>query len=381
MIYRPVGKTGMSAGIIGLGGEHLDNKPFETVDAIINTALDNGVNIMDVFMPGDEVRTNIGRALAGRRDKMLIQGHLGSTDIKQQYDQSRDLPSIKTYFESLLRCLKTDYIDFGMLFFIDSEKDFSDMFDGPALEYALKLKEEGKIRAIGASSHNPVIARRVVETGMVDLLLFSINPAFDMAPSGVNVLDYLAEDNLNFEKNLDPGRAALYKLCEQKSVAITVMKTLGAGKLLDPRYSPFGKPLSAVQCIHYALSRPGVVSALLGCSTREQVLEALGYLNATEEEKDYSGIVSKYQGGFKGSCVYCSHCLPCPAEINIAEVNKYLDAALLDPEHIPQTVTERYKALKHQGSECIACGSCEKKCPFSVPVIERMKKAAALFGL
>ncbi|MDR0718301.1 MAG: aldo/keto reductase [Treponema sp.] len=381
MIYRPIGKTGMSASVIGLGGEHLDNKPFETADAVINTALDNGVNIMDVFMPGDEVRTNIGRALAGRRDKMLIQGHLGSTNIKQQYDQSRDLPSIKTYFESLLRCLKTDYIDFGMLFFIDSEKDFSDMFDGPALGYAQELKKEGKIRAIGASSHNPVIARRVVETGMVDLLLFSINPAFDMAPSGANVLDYLAEDNFNFEKNLDPRRAALYKLCEQKSVAITVMKTLGAGKLLDPRYSPFGRPLSAVQCIHYALTRPGVVSALLGCSTREQVLEALGYLNAADEEKDYSGIVSKYQGSFKGSCVYCSHCLPCPAEINIAEVNKYLDAALLDPEHIPQTVTERYRALKHRGSECIACGSCEKKCPFSVPVVERMKKAAALFGL
>lgn len=69
-----------------------------------------------------------------------------------------------------------------MLFFIDSAEDFSSVFESDLLEYAQQLKRKGTIRAIGASSHNPVTARRVVESGVVDLLMFSVNPAFDMMP-------------------------------------------------------------------------------------------------------------------------------------------------------------------------------------------------------
>ena len=81
----------------------------------------------------------------------------------------------------------------------------------------------------------------------------------------------------------------------------------------------------------------------------------------------------------KGSCVYCSHCLPCPSNINIADVNKYLDIAVLDEKNIPPSVVSHYRALEHKADECTACGSCEERCPFSVPVMENMQKAAALF--
>jgi len=379
MIYRSIGNTGMSASVIGLGTEHLDNKPYETVESVINTALDQGINMIDLFMPGEPVRKNIGRVLAGKRDKVLIQGHIGSTDINQQYDMSRDLKTIKKYFENLLLCLNTNYIDFGMLFFIDSEKDFNDVFNGDTLPYALELKKQGKVRALGASSHNPVIARKVVETGLIDLLMFSINPAFDMLSAETYALDYL-EGKIDAEKKLDPDRAALYKLCEQRGTAITVMKTLGAGKLISAEHTPFSRPLSVTQCVHYALTRPAVVSALIGCSTPQEVMEAIGYLNAGEEERDYSAVIRDFQGSMKGSCVYCNHCLPCPAEINIANVNKYLDIALLDEMNIPPSVASHYRSLEHRADECTACASCEERCPFSVPVIRNMKKAAALFG-
>jgi predicted aldo/keto reductase-like oxidoreductase len=380
MIYRPIGNTGMSASIIGLGAEHLDNKPYEIVEPVIHAALDHGVNIIDVFMPGEPVRKNIGRAIAGRRDKVIIQGHIGSTDINQQYDQSRDRATIQKYFENLYRCLDTDYIDVGMLFFIDTEEHFKQVFEGDTLPYALELKKQGRIRAIGASSHNPVIARKVAESGYIDLLLFSINPAFDMAAADTYVLDYLGDAAINYEKKLDPDRAALYRVCEQKGIAITVMKTLGAGKLLSPKFTPFARPLSVTQCIHYALTRPAVVSALLGCSTVEQVEEAVAYLDASEEARDYSGVIQEFQGSMKGSCVYCNHCLPCPSEINIADVNKYLDIAVLDEKNIPPSVAAHYRAIPRRASECVECGSCEKRCPFSVPVIKNMKKAASLFG-
>jgi predicted aldo/keto reductase-like oxidoreductase len=381
MIYRSVGNTGISVSVIGLGAEHLDNKPYKTVERVIHAAFDRGVNIMDVFMPGETVRRNIGKALAGRRDKFFIQGHICSTNINEQYGISRDLPTIKKYFEGLLSSLNTDYIDFGMLFFIDSNKHFSDVFEGDALPYALDLKKRGQIRALGASSHNPVIARKIVETGLIDVLLFSLNPAFDMAPANTYVLDYLdSSTGMNYEKNFDPDRAFLYRLCEQRGTAITVMKTLGAGKLISPRHTPFAKPLTVTQCIHYALTRPAVVSVLLGCSTPEQVDEAMEYLSTGEEERDYSGIISEFQGGMKGSCFYCNHCLPCPRKINIADVNKYLDLALLDKEHIPPSVLNHYMEMEHRASECTACKSCLTRCPFSVPIIENMEQAAAIFG-
>ncbi|MDR0320589.1 MAG: aldo/keto reductase [Treponema sp.] len=380
MEYRHIGKTGMSASVIGLGAEHLDNKPYETAEIVINSALEQGINIMDLFMPGQAVRENIGKVLIGKREKMLIQGHIGSTDINEQYDRSRDLPTVKKYFEDLLRFLKTDYIDFGMLFFIDTEKDFSDVFETEIFRYAQDLKQQGRIRAIGASSHNPVIAKKIVETGIVELLMFSVNPAFDMAGAETYVLDYLDKDKaMDFEKKLDRDRAALYQLCEQKSVAITTMKTLGAGKLLSPEHTPFAQPMTVAQCIHYALTRPAVVSALIGCATKAQVLEAVSYLDKSEAECDYSEVISGFQGDFKGRCVYCNHCLPCPAEINIASVHKYLDIALLDETNIPPGIAAHYRALDRHADDCTACGRCEERCPFSVPIAQNMKKAATLF--
>jgi predicted aldo/keto reductase-like oxidoreductase len=376
MQYRPIGKTGMSASVIGLGAEHLDNKPYETVETVIHTALDQGINIIDLFMPGETVRTNIGRALTGRRDKMQIQGHICSTDINEQYDRSRDLPTVKKYFEALLHCLKTDYIDLGMLFFIDTEKDFSNVFETEIVRYAQDLKQQGKIRAIGASSHNPVIARRVVETGVVDLIMFSINPAFDMASAETYVLDHM--EALDFEKKLDRDRAALYQFCERQGIAITVMKTLGAGKLLSPEHTPFAQPLTVAQCIHYALTRPAVVSALIGCSSREEVLEAAAYLEKSDAERDYSAVLRDFQGDFKGHCVYCNHCLPCPSGINIANVHKYLDIAVLDEANIPASIRSHYRSLDRRASDCSACGSCEERCPFSVPITANMKKAVSL---
>jgi len=381
MIYRPIGTTGMSASVIGLGAEHLDSKPYETIEPVISTALEHGINLIDLFMPGHEVRQNIGRALAGRRDKVLIQGHIGSTDLNEQYDKSRDLKTIKRYFEDLLRCLGIDYIDIGMLFFVDSEDDYADVFQGDSYAYAQDLKKQGYIRAIGASSHNPVIARKIVEAGYLDLLMFSINPSFDMTPAHIDVLDYHQGKAIDYEMKLDPDRAALYRLCEQRGVAITVMKALGGGKLISPEHTPFARPLSVTQCLHYALTRPAVVSALLGFASSEHILESLHYLNAAEEERDYSAAIKGYQGSLKGSCLYCSHCLPCPANIDIAAVNKYLDIAVLNESRIPPSVASHYRDLKHRASECSACGSCEKRCPFSVPVRQNMEKAAALFGV
>ena len=379
MEYREIGKTGRKSSIIGLGCEHLDGKPYQQVDETINAALEQGINLFDVFMPGKEIRENIVKALGNRRKDVMIQGHIGSTDIGQQYDISRDLPIVKRYFEDILR-LFGGYIDFGMMFFIDSEEDYKGVFETGFADYVQRLKRQGDIGHIGFSSHNPEMAMRVISTGLPETLLFSINLAFDLYPSEAYVLDELDHglDSTAF-RGINPKRAALYKFCEQKGVGITVMKTLGAGKLLSTEHTPFQKPMTVAQCTHYALTRPAVASVMLGCKTREEVLDSVRYLDMNDDERDFTSFLGTLRNDFRGNCVYCSHCQPCPVNIDIAAVNKYLDIARLDEKNVPPSIRSHYSGLASGGGACISCGSCETRCPFDVPIIDNMAAAARIF--
>ena len=175
MVYRELGKTGLQVSEIGLGCEHLDRKPYSQVEETINAALEYNINILDVFMPGKEVRENIAKALGSRRKNVIIQGHIGSTDINQQYDISRDLPTVRRYFEDILRIFG-GYIDLGMMFFIDSDEDYRNVFETDFVKYVEHLKNEGYIRHIGFSSHNPATAIKAITTGLPEMLMFSINP-------------------------------------------------------------------------------------------------------------------------------------------------------------------------------------------------------------
>ncbi|MDR1687790.1 MAG: aldo/keto reductase [Clostridiales bacterium] len=380
MIYRELGKTGKKVSVIGHGCEHLDGKPYSQAKETIEAALENGVNIFDVFMPGKEIRENIARALGEKRKDVFIQGHIGSTDINQQYDISRDMPTVKRFFEDELRIFG-GYIDFGMLFFIDSDEDYKNVFDTEFITYVERLKKQGDIRHIGFSSHNPETAAKVIETGVAELMLFSINPAFDMLPPNAYVFDHFEKGfGTELFRGIDPKRAQIYKLCTQKQIGITVMKAFGAGKLLSAEHTPFEKPMTIAQCLHYALSRPAVSSVMGGFKTAAEVAEAMNYFSATEEEKDYSEIISKMRNDFKGNCVYCSHCQPCPAQIDIAAVNKYLDIARLDKGSVPPSVKSHYKSLAHRGDECTSCGSCESRCPFGVAVADNMIEAEKLLA-
>ncbi len=109
------------------------------------------------------------------------------------------------------------------------------------------------------------------------------------------------------------------------------MKTFGGGRLLSEKHSPFKKAMTPTQCIHYALTRPGVVSAMVGCQSAKEVEDSVNYLNASFEERDYTDIIKGYHGKLNDKCVYCNHCQPCPSNIDIAMVNKYLDKQLPNP--------------------------------------------------
>ena len=180
---------------------------------------------------------------------------------------------------------------------------------------------------------------------------------------------------------MDPARADMYAACEALDVGITCMKPFAGGRLFDEKRSPFGVALTPVQCIHYCLTRPAVASVLCGYDTPDQVDAAAAYETADDFEKDYATVLAEAprHSYFGGECTYCGHCRPCPKDIDIAMVSKLYDLAVMQPE-VPASLREHYLALEHHAGECVACGGCEKRCPFGVKVTDRMKKAAALFG-
>lgn len=381
MRYRELGKTGLTVSEIGLGGEWLERHNTEEVKEVIDVCEKEGINILDCWMSEPNVRSNIGLALKGRREKWMVQGHIGSVWENGQYVRTRDLARVKPAFEDLLTRLQTDYIDLGMIHFVDTAEEFDRVVNGEFMEYVRQLKAEGKIRHIGMSSHNPETAKMAACHGEIEMILFSINPAFDMLPPITDIEQYFADPYEEGLGGIAPEREELYKLCEQNGVGITVMKGYAGGRLFDAGTSPFGVALTPVQCIHYALTRPAVAAVMVGFDNPQHVYEAVAYETATDEEKDYASVLAAApQHAFStGQCTYCGHCAPCPAKIDIAMVNKLYDLAVMQSE-VPGTVRAHYLQLNANASDCIGCRSCESRCPFHVPIAERMQKTAELFS-
>lgn len=363
MEYRklPHGKENIS--VLGLGFGGIGQTPAEEIEAIVRKAIDNGINFFDMCTAG-ATYAPVGRAIAGRREKVFLQVHFGAVyDEKGEYGWCRDFETIKTTFLWELETLGTDYADFGFLHCVDENEDFDKLCEIGVLDYLKELKAKGTIKHIGFSSHTPAVANRIIDTGLVDMMMFSINPAYD------------------FEKGDEYGigsvkeRFDLFKRCEKEGVGISVMKPFFAGQLLSAEHSPFGAALTHTQCLQYAIDRPGVLTVVPGVQTMAHLDEVLKFLDATDEEKDYSVIGSFTADTITGTCVYCNHCQPCPAGIDIGLVNKYYDLALAGDD----IAANHYDKISVKAENCLQCGHCEERCPFKVKQISRMKEIAEYF--
>ena len=382
MKLRPLGNSGLFASEVGLGCEHLQGKALPHIHSVLDAALAGGINILDVFMSEPEVRSNLGLALKGRRKDVLLQGHIGAGWIDGQYCRTRDPGQYTHFFQDFMHRLQTDYVDIGMLHFVDTQADFDKVIESGMLDYVCELKQKGVIRATGVSSHDPLVAMQLVETGQIDVLMFSLNPVYDTLPPETDIDGLFNPETYRRDTfTIAPERLKLYQTCETRGVGITVMKSLAAGSLLKAESSPYGAAMSVAQCIHYALTRPAVSSVLVGCATTDEVAQALAYERANDSARDYTDVLAQSpKFSLSGKCMYCNHCLPCPSHIDIAQVNKYLDLASLTGPAAPETTRAHYHALAHTAADCIQCGQCETRCPFAVPVISRMQEAVERFG-
>ena len=95
-----------------------------------------------------------------------------------------------------------------------------------------------------------------------------------------------------------------------------------------------------------------------------------GFLHCTDEPDDLDALRAS------GVCTYCNHCKPCPRGIDVGMANRYYDLSLAgDP-----LAAGHYGKLARHASDCVACGHCERRCPFHVAQIDRMRRIAAHFG-
>ncbi|MBR1438833.1 MAG: aldo/keto reductase [Synergistaceae bacterium] len=384
MNYRELGSTGLKVSEIALGCEGMTEENYGMCRKLFDLAEESGINYFDLYSSDPDLRSAIGNALKGRREKFIIQSHICSVWKDGQYKRSRELTEVKAAFEESLRLLHTDFIDVGMIHYCDALSDWDEIIRNGVLDYARELKASGKIHHIGLSSHNPQVALKAVESSSIEVLMFSVNPCYDLQPASEDVEDLWADENYASDLvNMHPEREKLYETCQRLGVGITVMKCFGGGDLLSAEMSPAGAALTVNQCIAYALSRPAVSCVLAGAHSVEQLREAAAYESAPESERDYAVALSSFPKiSWKGHCMYCSHCQPCPVKIDIASVTKFLNLAKAGgSSNIPETVREHYRVLEHHAGECIQCGACEKRCPFGVGIRENMREARKVFGL
>ncbi|MBD3181765.1 hypothetical protein GF312_05700 [Candidatus Poribacteria bacterium] len=369
MIYRKLGRTGVDIGIIGMGTEYLNGLPPEDFLSIVSKAIEYGVNYIDIFFAHPEFRDKIGAALKGKRDKVIIAGHLGSAARKDgQYYKTRDPEITEGYYLDFLKRLDMEYADIIMLHNVDEEKEYEEVMDS-ALKIAQKFQKEGKARFIGMSAHRPKVATKAIESGIVDVLMYPVN----------------------FTTDAMPGRKELLSKCSSNGVGLVAMKPYAGGKLLqkgsihlehyqsgwESMKKDLPNVISPIQCLSYTLSQIGVCTAIPGVKNISELDAALHYLEAADEEKDFSSVIKDFAEYTAGECVYCNHCLPCPSKIDIGQTMRLLDLA----QHaMSDEILALYEELDTKASDCVECGSCVKRCPFEVDVIPKMKEAVELFG-
>ena len=363
MQYRTLPHGGEKISILGLGTSSIGASGDREIEQTVELALENGINFFDMASADAAPFPAYGRAMAGMRDKVYFQIHFGADYQTGKYGWTTDPDTIRRSIDWQLHALQTDYIDFGFIHCIDEEADLQQVLDSGVLDYIQQLKRQGVVHHIGLSSHTPRLANRVLDLGVIDLMMFSINPGYDYHHG-------------EFAIGGADERMALYRRCEAEGVGISVMKAFSGGQLLDAATSPFGQALTEYQCIQYALDKPGVITVLPGVRNRQDLQRLLGFLDATPAQRDYSVIGTFTPADADGACVYCNHCQPCPAGLDVGLINKYYDLT-----RAGDTLARgHYNKLTKAAADCIQCGHCDHRCPFHVDQTGRMREIAAYFG-
>lgn len=382
MTYRPLGKTGINVSSIGMGCEYIMHSSEQIIIEMVQEAYASGINYIDLFAGTPHTRTAFGKALKGIRDNFYIAGHLGAGDKDGQYIKLREKEICIQFLDQFYEKVQTDYIDVLFLHNCDSLEDLNEILDGWMYEYALDLKSKGKIGHIGLSGHNTRVALEAVNSGKIEVLMFPVNPLFNMLPLDIGDAKMRGR---NAKKLSDqeiaqyPSKSDLYCQCEKNNVGIVAMKPYAAGNVLKGHMGGHLNGLIAltpVQAISYVLSYKQVACPVPGFASISEMHAALDYLTSTQLERDFSEINNSIVGKFDNRCMYCNHCQPCPVGLDIAVITRLVDQA---KEELTSDLLNQYRQLEAKAEMCIHCGNCTRRCPFGIDAEHNIDTAKRLF--
>src|SRR3954467_14817806 len=250
---RDLGRTGVRVSIIGIGGYHLGLPEEQESIRIVRRALDHGINFLDNCWDYNDGKSE------ERMGKALRDGYRQQAFLMTKLD-GRTAESAREQLEQSLKRLQTDVIDLVQIHEVIRDDDPERCFaPGGCIEALVEAQKAGKLRYLGFTGHkDPRIHRHMIETARKHGF------HFDSVQMPVNVLD---AHYRSFADEIIP-------LALQDGIAVLGMKSMGAGVILESGAA------SAIECLRYAMSVPGVSVTITGCDSMG-VLEQALHLGAT----------------------------------------------------------------------------------------------------
>jgi len=312
--------------LLGFGGIPITRRNFEDAVNVVRHALDLGVTYIDTANGYLDSEEKIGRAIVGRRHQLVISSKSHAT-TKQ---------GILQHIELSLRRLKTDYIDLYQCHHV-SKPDQWEAVSGPngALEGLHLAREQGKIRHIGVTSHSLSVTVTVLESG-----------AFETVMVPFNMIAREAEDEV-------------FPLARQRDIGFIAMKPMAGGEFTEAELP-----------IRWLCRYPDA-NILVGFENEQEVEEVYELVEAARplDEAEQQEVERLQAETGRLFCRRCGYCQPCPAGIPITN-------AMVFQSFIrrfgPGTAAERFGAGLEKIRDCEDCGQCEEKCPYHLPIRERI---------
>lgn len=179
MQYRINRRTGDKISEIGLGSAYIYEAEKSEAIRALRTACEGGINYFDLAAGDGSAFPLYGEAFADVRRNVMYQIHFGADYSQGEYGWSLDLDTIKRSVEWQLRMLHTDYVDYGFIHCQDEQSDWVTYQRNGIYEYIKELQKQGVVKHLGLSSHTPSVIQAIMDDVPIDMLMFSVNPAYD----------------------------------------------------------------------------------------------------------------------------------------------------------------------------------------------------------
>jgi len=363
MQYRQLGRTGLKVSVTGLGslGFLRAKSSPEDVAKMVDRAHAGGMNFLDTgYAYGrGECDKMIGKAIEKNSSDWVILAR----------SHMRDPAEFETTMNETFDNLRRDVLDIFQLHDITRPADYeATKQPGSIYDVALKAKEQGRIRFLGISTHATAeIVRDMIESGRYDVITISYN---------------VANSQRNFADGEDMARTAdeLLPLAAEHGIGITIMKPFGGGVLVQTRIGPDGKEVSIppLDLLRFCVTNPLVACVTPGVENVEHVDVAVAAGQAGAElspaEIEHLKRIADIWG--KDFCRKCGYCLPCTQNIVIPAALQVLETF---KNGQLESGKKAYEKLDPKPDECTECGVCAERCPYSLPIPEKMKQLVQFY--